>query len=81
MYSFAKVVGNNLAAYEWNDESTDWSKGMYERTMDLKKQNPNLKILLAVGGLKNFLIINSVYYQFVKILFLINRMESWIFCF
>lgn len=25
-------------------------KGMYERTIDLKKQNPQLKILLAVGG-------------------------------
>lgn len=50
IYSFAKVVGNTLAAYEWNDESTDWSKGMYERTIALKNQNPSLKILLAVGG-------------------------------
>ena len=28
MYSFAKMVGNQLAAYEWNDDSTDWMEGM-----------------------------------------------------
>ena len=28
IYSFAKLIGNKLAAYEWNDESTGWSKGM-----------------------------------------------------
>ncbi|CAF1015538.1 unnamed protein product [Brachionus calyciflorus] len=50
IYSFAKLQNNKLAPYEWNDDSTDWSKGMYERTTDLKKTNPNLKILLAVGG-------------------------------
>ena len=54
LYSFAKVSGTTLAPYEWNDESTQWSKGMYERTIDLKKINPNLKVLLAVGGDKKF---------------------------
>jgi len=29
IYSFAKLIGNKLAAYEWNDESTPWLKGMY----------------------------------------------------
>jgi chitinase len=43
-------LGNSLAPYEWNDQSTEWSKGMYERTTDLKRLNPNLKVLLAVGG-------------------------------
>ena len=28
IYSFAKMVGNKLTAYEWNDESTPWKKGM-----------------------------------------------------
>lgn len=28
MYSFAKMEGNRLPPYEWNDEFTDWSKGM-----------------------------------------------------
>ena len=36
--------------YEWNDESTSWSKGLYERTIGLKKVNTDLKVLLAVGG-------------------------------
>jgi chitinase len=57
IYSFAKLTNGELAPYEWNDESTDWSKGMYERTMDLKKINPSLKVLIAVGGVnftKNF---------------------------
>ncbi|XP_046577673.1 chitotriosidase-1-like isoform X2 [Haliotis rubra] len=50
-YAFAKLVGNHLAPYEWNDDSTDWSKGMYERLHDhAKKQNPDVKILLSVGG-------------------------------
>ena len=65
MYSFAKLQNGELAAYEWNDESTDWSKGMYERTIDLKKVNPNLKVLIAVGGTfrkRIRIIINSVSY-------------------
>ena len=50
IYSFAKLnAAGELAAYEWNDE-TVWSKGMYERVVDLKAQSPHLKVLLAVGG-------------------------------
>ena len=28
VYAFAKLRGNHLEAFEWNDKSTDWSKGM-----------------------------------------------------
>ena len=28
IYAFARLNGNQLAAYEWNDESTPWSAGM-----------------------------------------------------
>ncbi|XP_033739583.1 chitinase-3-like protein 1 [Pecten maximus] len=50
VYAFANLNGNHLKAYEWNDESTPWSKGLYERFNNLKQQNPSLKTLLAVGG-------------------------------
>jgi len=52
IYAFAKVdEAGNLQPFEWNDQSTEWSRGMFDRTMDLKKKNPNLKILLAAGGI------------------------------
>lgn len=50
VYAFAKVVDDRLVAYEWNDEDTEWSKGLYSKTIDLKKQNPRLKVLIGVGG-------------------------------
>jgi chitinase len=50
IYAFATMEGNRLKAFEWNDESEPWMKGMYERFNDLKKINPNLKTLIAVGG-------------------------------
>ena len=28
IYSFAKLNGNKLAPFEWNDDSTEWMKGM-----------------------------------------------------
>lgn len=28
VYAFAKLNGNRLEAFEWNDESTDWMRGM-----------------------------------------------------
>jgi len=50
IYAFATVTGANLKPFEWNDESTAWSTGMYERAMNLKAKNPSLKILVGVGG-------------------------------
>ena len=39
-----------MAAYERNDENMEFSKGLYQKTIDLKLKNPSLKVLLAVGG-------------------------------
>ncbi|XP_070186220.1 chitotriosidase-1-like isoform X2 [Littorina saxatilis] len=50
VYAFAKLSGNHLDAFEWNDDSTDWSVGLYEKFNNLKQQNPTMKTLLAVGG-------------------------------
>jgi len=45
IYAFAKIGrGSKLTMYEWNDDK------MYPRMMANKKKNPNLKVLLAVGG-------------------------------
>ncbi|KAJ8307499.1 hypothetical protein KUTeg_015583 [Tegillarca granosa] len=50
IYAFAKVENNEIKPYEWNDEGTAWSKGLYERMMALRVKNPSIKILLAIGG-------------------------------
>ncbi|XP_046551772.1 uncharacterized protein LOC124261496 [Haliotis rubra] len=50
VYAFATLLGNRIKAFEWNDLSTQWSKGMFERFMAMKNVNPNMKTLLAVGG-------------------------------
>lgn len=39
-----------IQAWEWNDESTATTRGQYQRVTDLKRINPQLKVLLAVGG-------------------------------
>jgi len=45
VYSFAKIAQDNtLAMFEWNDDQ------LYPRFNNLKKKNPGLKTLLAVGG-------------------------------
>jgi len=48
MFSFADMEGNRLKAYEWNDESTDWMAGMYERFNNMN--GASFTSLLAVGG-------------------------------
>ncbi|GFR82658.1 chitinase-3-like protein 1 [Elysia marginata] len=50
IYAFATITEGQLKGYEWNDESSDWLTGMYERVTNLKVSNPALKVLLAVGG-------------------------------
>jgi chitinase len=49
IYAFAQLNNGVIAAYEWNDESTQWSTGMYARMMNLRKAS-RPKILLALGG-------------------------------
>jgi len=49
-YAFAILIDGELAPFEWNDDDTPWSEGMYTRIMSLKKQNKDLQILLALGG-------------------------------
>ncbi|XP_033737784.1 uncharacterized protein LOC117325568 [Pecten maximus] len=44
MFAFARMSGNNLATYEWNDEA------QYAVVMSKKLANPDLKVMLAVGG-------------------------------
>ncbi|XP_071956954.1 chitinase-3-like protein 1 [Antedon mediterranea] len=51
VYSFANMNSNNeLIPYEWNDDNTTWSQGMYSKVIQLKRQNTKLKVVLAVGG-------------------------------
>ncbi|XP_071106908.1 chitinase-3-like protein 1 [Haliotis cracherodii] len=49
IYAFAQLQGNIIIPTEWNDD-TQFPPGLYGRMMTLKRRNPNLKILLAVGG-------------------------------
>ena len=50
IFAFAKLEGDKIVPFEWNDLSTSWLPGMYARTLSLKDQNPNLKISIAIGG-------------------------------
>ncbi|CAB4027262.1 chitinase-3 1, partial [Paramuricea clavata] len=45
IYAFAKIGnGYTLQPYEWNDDK------MFVRFAEIKRKNPHLKLLLAVGG-------------------------------
>nr|UCK81489.1 chitinase-like protein 4 [Arenicola marina] len=50
VYAFTSMDGNRLKAFEWNDETTEWMVGMYDRFNNMKKKNPAIKTLLGVGG-------------------------------
>ncbi|RUS79055.1 hypothetical protein EGW08_013181 [Elysia chlorotica] len=47
IFAFAKVDNGVLSPYEWNDMQHPF---LYKQFTDLKKSNPKLKTLLAVGG-------------------------------
>jgi len=50
-YAFAKInASNQLAPFEWNDETTPWMVGMYDKVNNWKKQYKDLKVILSVGG-------------------------------
>ncbi|XP_044591649.1 probable chitinase 10 [Cotesia glomerata] len=50
IYAFGWLKKNKLTSFESNDETKDGKIGLYEKMMTLKKANPSLKILLAIGG-------------------------------
>ncbi|XP_025086194.1 LOW QUALITY PROTEIN: chitotriosidase-1-like [Pomacea canaliculata] len=50
IYAFADLRDGQLVAFEWNDDDSEWSTGMFSKVINLKKKKPSMKILLAVGG-------------------------------
>ncbi|VDI35464.1 Hypothetical predicted protein, partial [Mytilus galloprovincialis] len=49
IYAFAKLESNYIRPYEWNDISV-WGQGQFDMMHDVRSKNPDLKLLLAVGG-------------------------------
>ncbi|KAL7300198.1 hypothetical protein TKK_0007041 [Trichogramma kaykai] len=50
IFAFGWLKKNKLTSFESNDETKDGKVGLYERIIGLKKANPSLKVLLAIGG-------------------------------
>ena len=50
VFAFATIKDNKLSASEDNDVGDAFTDGTYDRIMKHKEANPNLKVLLAVGG-------------------------------
>ncbi|KAK3086618.1 hypothetical protein FSP39_021076 [Pinctada imbricata] len=50
MYAFAKLNGNSLTNYEWNDPDNGGTQGLYSRVMNMREANPSLKVILTLGG-------------------------------
>lgn len=50
IYAFGWLKKGRLSSFESNDETKDGVPGFYEKVVDLKKANANLKVLLAIGG-------------------------------
>ena len=72
IYGFAALdnaTNSQIISYDpWNDLTDNWGKGAYLRFTGLKKQNPALKTLLAIGGWNE----GSEKYSKVRILFYIT---------
>jgi GH18 family chitinase len=49
IFAFGWLKKNKLTSFESNDETKDGKIGLYERVVNLKKANPSLKVLLAIG--------------------------------
>ncbi|XP_065076861.1 probable chitinase 10 [Ochlerotatus camptorhynchus] len=50
IFAFGWLKKGKLSSFESNDETKDGKTGLYERMLALKKTNPQLKVLLAIGG-------------------------------
>lgn len=64
IFAFGWLKKGRLSSFESNDETKDGKIGLYDRIMNLKKTNPKLKILLAIGNLK------ILTYYFIEIILL-----------
>lgn len=49
IFAFGWLKKGKLSSFESNDENKDGKVGLYERIHKLKKANPSLKTLLAIG--------------------------------
>lgn len=52
IFAFGWLKKGKLSSFESNDETKDGKAGLYDRINALKKANPKLKTLLAIGELK-----------------------------
>ncbi|KAH9628662.1 hypothetical protein HF086_007867, partial [Spodoptera exigua] len=50
IFAFGWLKKGKLSSFESNDETKDGKTGLYDRINALKKSNPKLKTLLAIGG-------------------------------
>ncbi|XP_065558234.1 probable chitinase 10 isoform X2 [Artemia franciscana] len=50
IFAFGWLKKGRISSLEANDESKDGKVGLYEKMNLLKKANPKLKVLLAIGG-------------------------------
>lgn len=50
IFAFGWLKKGKLSSFESNDETKDGKTGLYERIQNLKKANPSLKTLLAIGN-------------------------------
>ena len=50
VFAFASIKNHKLAASEDNDVGDAFTEGTYDRIMRHKEKNPEVKVLLAVGG-------------------------------
>ena len=55
IFAFGWLKKNKLTSFESNDETKGGSPGLYEGIMNLKKVNPSLKVLLALGMLASLI--------------------------
>lgn len=50
IFAFGWLKKGKLSSFESNDETKDGKLGLYERILKLKKVNPKLQVLMAIGG-------------------------------
>lgn len=50
IFAFGWLKKGRMSSFESNDETKDGVLGYYAKVVGLKKTNPKLKVLLAIGG-------------------------------